>query len=274
MITASFRGMPGIGPSREKELWSKGYRSWDDLPESGLILSPRIDLGLRRAVNECRELLEQGALTQLADRLPVNERWRLWPRLVEQTVFLDIETDGESDTVTSVGLFDSQGPTAFVRGWNLGALPEALARYEMVVTFNGSSFDLPVLRRSFPGLKVPPIHIDLRFLFRRIGETGGLKKLEARLGLSRPGAVEGVDGWEAVLLWRRWLGSRDIRALATLVEYNLYDAIQLRPLLDMGYNRMVELSGGLRPYLPVWQRGGELYDVSRVLDEIRRGVRL
>lgn len=272
MITATFRGMPGIGPSREKELWRKGIRSWDDLPDAGPILSPKIDVGLRQAVNECRGLLERGALPELAERLPANERWRLWPRCEARTVFLDIETDGESDTVTSIALFDGEGPKAFVRGWNLGDFPSAFAHYDVVVTFNGASFDLPVLRRAFRGLRVPPIHIDLRFLFRRMGETGGLKKLEARFGLSRPGEVEGMDGWAAVLLWRRWLAGRDVDALATLVEYNLYDAIQLRPLLDIGYNRMVELSGGLRPYLPVWQRGGELYDVSKILEGLRRAV--
>lgn len=269
MITSTFRGMPGIGPSRERELWEKGFRSWDDLPESGPILSPRLDDRLRTAVNEARELLERRDLAGLANWLPANERWRLWPRFSKETCFLDIETDGDSETVTSIALFSEEGPRAFVRGFDLEKFPEVFARFDVVVTFNGASFDLPVLRRAFPELRVPPVHVDLRFLFRRLGERGGLKALEQRLGLTRPEAVVGVDGWEAVKLWRRWRAHHDVHALARLVEYNLYDAIQLRPLLELGWNRMVEASGLDKAPCTIWQRGDVLYDVSRILIGLR-----
>lgn len=270
MITATFRGMPGIGPSRERELWEKGYRCWDDLPEGGFILSPKLDDKLRNAVRECRALLDAGDLCGLAHRIPVNERWRLYPRFADRAVFLDIEADGDSETVTVVSLFsEGAGAQAFVRGVNLDDLPAALGRFEIVVTFNGGSFDLPVLRKAFPGLQVPPVHVDLRHVFKRLGEPGGLKKLEARLGLTRPGAVEGVDGWAAVLLWRRWANEGDLEALCTLVEYNLYDAIQLRPLLEIAYNRMVTESGLEQPLLPIWERGEALYDVSKILIGLR-----
>ena len=272
MITATFRGMPGIGPSRERELWEKGIRSWDDLPASGPILSPRLDERLRAAVNEAREMLRRRDLKAMASWLPVNERWRLWPRFTAETCFLDIETDGDSETVTAISLFSEEGPRAFVRGFDLDQFPAALARYGIVVTFNGASFDLPVLRRAFPGLEVPPVHVDLRFLFQRLGQRGGLKALEKKLGLTRPGTVEGVDGWEAVKLWRRWSAGRDVAALCRLVEYNLYDAIQLRPLLEIAYNRLVEESGVERPRCAIWQRGEVLYDVSRILLRLRHAT--
>ncbi|WP_373049125.1 ribonuclease H-like domain-containing protein [Vulgatibacter sp.] len=269
MITATFRGMPGIGPSRERELWEKGFRSWDDLPADGPILSPKLDARLRGAVNEAKELLARRDLAGLARVLPVNERWRLWPRFTSETCFLDIETDGDSETVTAIALYCEKGPQAFVRGVNLEAFPRAFAGYGIVVTFNGASFDLPVLGRAFPQLVRPPIHVDLRFVYQRLGERGGLKALEKRMGLTRPGEVEGVDGWEAVRLWRRWTATRDANALCRLVEYNLYDAIQLRPLLELAYNRMVDESGLELPRCEVWQRGEVLYDVSRILLDLR-----
>lgn len=269
MITATFRGMPGIGPSRERELWEKGFRSWDDLPESGPILSPKLDAKLRSAVNEARELLERRDLAALGARLPVNERWRLWPRFAHETCFLDIETDGDTETVTAIGMLGGDGPQAFVRGFNLDAFPAAFARYGMVVTFNGASFDLPVLRRAFAGLQEPAVHVDLRFVYQRLGERGGLKALEKRLGLTRPGEVDGVDGWEAVRLWRQWKATGRVASLVKLVEYNLYDAIQLRPLLDLAYNRLVEESGLGLPTCQVWQRGEVLYDVSRILLDLQ-----
>lgn len=272
MITSTFRGMPGIGPSRERELWRRGFRCWDDLPPHGPILSPRLDDRLRAAVSEARQLLARGDLAALAARIPEAERWRLWPRFAERTCFLDIETDGDGATVTSIALFSTEGPRAFVRGFDLHEFPEVFARYGLVVTFNGGSFDLPVLRRTFPGLRVPPAHVDLRHVWSRLGEPGGLKKLEQRLGLSRPATVQGVDGRAAVQLWRRWEGWRDVEALCTLVEYNLYDAIQLRPLLELAWNRMVAESGLERPPCEVWQRGEALYDVSRILLRLREAA--
>ena len=267
MLESTFRVLPGIGPSREKELWAKGYVRWGDLPAEGAILSPRIDDRLRASVAEARELCTRGDVAALAARLPAAERWRLWPAFAEQTCFLDIECDGRGETVTVVGVFDAEGPHAFVHGVNLdvAALNETFARSAIVATFNGTSFDLPVLRRAFPGLALPPVHVDVLHLWRRLGERGGLKTLEKRLGLPRPATVDGLDGFAAVRLWQQWELDRDVEALRRIVEYNLYDAIQLRPLLDVARNRAVAYYGLPLPPRQVFARADVLYDVSRIL---------
>lgn len=265
MLRSTFR-CKGVGPSRERELWAKGFTTWDDLPAEGLLLSPLLDGRLRTTVEENRALFARGDLFGLAEKLAPSEHWRFWPHFAERACFLDIETDGFSDKVTSVAVFGAEGPRAFVRGIDLERFPEEVARYGMVVTFNGASFDLPILRRAFPGIELPPVHVDLRVLFRRLGERGGLKAIEQRLGLERPGAVEGVDGFEAVRLWRRWESRRDRGALLRLVEYNVYDTIQLRPLLDIGYNRMVANAA-----LPLGQR--PIYDRATVLPDVTELIR-
>lgn len=266
-MTATFR-CPGVGPARERELWEKGIHSWDELPATGTILSPRLDDRLRETVALRRRLLEMGDLHGLAGALSPGEHWRMWPYFQERACFLDIETDGFTDVVTSVGLLTPEGPKAFVRGFDLDELGNELARYSMVVTFNGAAFDLPVLRRAFAGIQLPPVHLDLRVLLRRVGERGGLKRIEERLGLSRPGAVQGVDGYEAVLLWRRWREIRDEGALLRLVEYNLYDAIQLRPLLDIAYNRMARETGLPAKELPVFDRSEVTQDVALAMSRL------
>lgn len=269
MLRSTFR-CKGVGPSRERELWSRGYTTWDELPREGLILSPLLDERIREEVETKRALFEKRDLAGLAARLTPGEHWRLWPAFADEACFLDIETDGFTNKVTSVAIYGKEGPSAFVRGVNLDDLPAALERYGMVITFNGAAFDLPILRQAFPGLRVPPVHIDLRFLLRRLGERGGLKAIETRLGLRRPGEVEGVDGWEAVRLWRRWESRRDLPSLMRLVEYNVYDTIQLEPLLDLGYNRLVEHAG-----LPLPRRevapadGATRAQVSLLLEELR-----
>ena len=64
----------------------------------------------------------------------------------------------------------------------------------VVVTFNGSGFDLRFLKNTFPELVLPPIHIDLRWISRRLGYSGGLKELERSLGIARKSEVAQMDG--------------------------------------------------------------------------------
>jgi uncharacterized protein YprB with RNaseH-like and TPR domain len=166
-----------------------------------------------------------------------------------------------------VGILDRHGPRVYLRGRDLQAFPEATAGWKVIVTFNGASFDLPILRRAFPGWRPPLAHVDLRHLWWRLGHRGGLKLLEKEVGVGRPDHLDGVDGWEAVRLWRRHLDG-DRRALRLLAEYNLYDAVNLRTLMDLGYNRLVERLSLPAAPVPVSHRGDVLYDLTRRLLEL------
>jgi hypothetical protein len=95
-----------------------------------------------------------------------------------------------------------------------------------------------------------------------------LKDIEDKLGLGRPPHMKGVNGWDAVLLWRAYLARGDVEALRFLVEYNLYDSFQLRSLMDLMYNRGADDLNLAVPRLPVFDRGDVLYDVSRFILEL------
>ena len=93
-------------------------------------------------------------------------------------VYLDIETSGYdqwTNDITVIGIYDGQTVQSFVNGKNLEQFETAIAKYDLVITFNGSSFDLPFIRRSFPGISLPEGHIDLRFVLKKMGLSGGLK---------------------------------------------------------------------------------------------------
>ena len=68
-------------------------------------------------------------------------------------------------------------------------------------------------------------HLDLRYILKRLGYSGGLKACERKLGVGREG-VEDVDGFMAVLLWREYRKGNE-RALETLLAYNAADAVNL-----------------------------------------------
>jgi uncharacterized protein YprB with RNaseH-like and TPR domain len=125
-----------------------------------------------------------------------------------------------------------------VRGRNLREFPAALHGVELLVTYNGASFDLPVLRSAFPEVEFDRFHhIDLRFPLHRLGVKGGLKGAERQLGIGRSDAVAGVDGFMAVLLWREHRAG-SATALDTLLRYCLEDVVNLKPLLALTYNRL------------------------------------
>ena len=173
MIRSTFRLAPGVGPWLEAKLWAAGVRSWDDFPAPPQVaLSARTDGRLRDAIALARTALERGDADALAAMLPRNERWRLYATFAPNAAFLDIETDG--DDVTAIGVLDRRGPRVFLAGRDLQDFPDATRDWKLLVTFNGLSFDVPVLRRAVPGWRPPRAHVDLRHLWARLGHAGGL----------------------------------------------------------------------------------------------------
>jgi uncharacterized protein YprB with RNaseH-like and TPR domain len=166
-----------------------------------------------------------------------------------------------------VGCLDGDTLASFIEGRNLDSLPARLAGRRVWVSFNGACFDLPVLRHAFPGLPEPVLHLDLKHLCRRVGLGGGLKSSEDRLGIARPPHLRGRSGMDAVLLWRAYHATGDVEALRFLVEYNLYDAFQLRAVADRAFNRAAERLHWPDRVEP-WDRGVVLYDLSRLLLEL------
>lgn len=270
MLQRTFQHIPGVGPWREKDLWSRGIRTWDDFPAAGtgVAISKKTDDIARARIAEAREALERRDLRRLAELIPPREHWRLYPPFADDAVYFDIETDGkDAQAPTVVSLFDSRGLHVFIQGRNMDALPEAMAERRLWVTFNGSCFDVPVLRDYFGPARfpVPDAHIDLRFVTRRLGIGGGLKEIEGKIGAERPPHLKGVNGYDAVLLWRAYLRRGDVEALRFLVEYNLYDSFQLRTLMDFTYNRGADELNLDVPRVSVFDRGDVLYDVSKII---------
>ena len=229
MLRHSFIHVPGVGDKRERDLWRKGFVDWDAFRR----LHPP---GAWRDL-----ILDRLDVEAAARALPRREAWRLAAEFPGRMLFLDIETTGlsfEGDSVTCVGVSDGSGVATYVRGENLSKFPEALSGVELLVTYNGSMFDVPVLQRAFPRVDFARFHhIDLRFPLHRLGLKGGLKGVEKTLGLARPDAIEGVDGYTAVLLWRAHKAGHE-GALETLLCYCLEDVVNLKPLLAEAYNRM------------------------------------
>jgi len=237
VLRSTFQHLPGIGPVTEAELWRAGVRDWSELlrhPGEYGLSAPVAGRVARELAASERAFAERDA-GWFGRRLPESEHWRLYPEFARETAYLDIETTGLSPyegIVTVVTVHGGGATRTFVAGEDLEELPAYLRRFPVLVTFNGSRFDVPFLLVAFPQMVVPPVHVDLRFVLYRLGHAGGLKRIEARLGIGDRTGVEGVHGLDAVRLWQEYRrGSAG--ALDRLVRYNRADTVNLEPLLAL-----------------------------------------
>lgn len=242
MLEHTFVHVPGVGETTERRLWDNGVLRWANALER---TQPpeRFSTGrwclVQRIIEESARALERGDHTPFAQGLKSSHHWRAWPSFRSRTAYLDIETTGlgHADSVTVVGLYDGARTSTFIAGENLDELPAALERYALLVTFNGASFDLPMLTRCFRGLCFRQLHVDLMHPLRRLGLRGGLKSVERQLNLPRDPEIQHLDGWDAVRLWHEWRRG-SARSLDLLVRYNTADIENLELLMQHVYEQM------------------------------------
>lgn len=249
MIQSTFILLKGIGEHTERQLWAQGVPDWQGFLDARTL--PGIAPGRKSLYDtELRAVqrhLQEGHSRPFARCLKPRDHWRLFDAFRPRTLCLDIETTGTSPEfgeVTVVGLYGGGRMTRLVRGDTLSEdrLNQELAACDLLVTFCGSLFDIPYLRAKFPGLVVDQPHFDLCFAARRLGLTGGLKRIEAQMDIHRDGDLQGLDGWDAVRLWHGWR-SGDERALDLLLRYNEADTRNLEPLAERLYAELADRYG-------------------------------
>ncbi len=153
--------------------------------------------------------------------------------------YLDIETTGlysRYSEITVIGIYLINGiDTRFVQlvGEDITAesLLEALQGASIIYTYNGSRFDIPFID-SHLGINLASLfqHCDLMYDCWRNDLYGGLKAVERQCGIDR--RLKDVNGREAIWLWWKYRNDYDQGALATLLEYNKEDVLNLKTLRE------------------------------------------
>ncbi len=236
MIRKSFVFIEGIGPQKERALWNRGICDWDAFLAAKNIrgFSKEYKAYANRHIHFAKEALKNDDSAYFVGKLAQVESWRLFNRFKDEVAFLDIETSGfdNGSKITVVGIFDGLRYKSMIEGINMNykALKEELSIYKMLVTFNGSSFDLPILRQKGVIPNIP--HLDLKHACARVGLKGGLKEIERTLGFTRTPIVEGLHGGDALSLWKIYRATGDEHYLNLLLEYNEEDCSNLKPLAE------------------------------------------
>jgi uncharacterized protein len=171
---------------------------------------------------------------------------------LKKMIFLDTETTGLSGGtgtlafLVGIARFDDDGLklTQFLvedpseEPAMLLEFANQTADVEAVVTFNGKSFDMPLLKSRFVINRMPiPFgewgHLDLLHLSRRIWRqrlaSRSLKDLEHEI-LNIPRTDDEVPGWMIPEIYFNYLRSGDASQIANVVYHNAMDIVSLAAL--------------------------------------------
>ena len=229
MIDQTFIHCPGIGPKTEERLKSLGLHCWSDClqtPDSLPFGGQKRDKFLEQ-LEASRIALKENNIKYLVKHLPSREHWRILATYFDQATFFDIETTGLSsyDSIITVIVAYQKGQLhTFLFQENLDDFLELVEMSNLLVAFNGNSFDIPFVENAFniPDIGCP--FIDLRWICYHLGYRGGLKSIERELCIKRPQEVASIDGFEAISLFLDWQKG-DQQAKDKLVKYCKADVL-------------------------------------------------
>lgn len=238
-IENSFILIPGIGEKTERKLWKKGYTTWDELDQSDYLSQSKRDK-FESFVEKAKRNLEVKNSVFFGDKLPNKELWRTYRNFEEEACFFDIETTGldqKRNKVTTVSFHRGGETKTLVNGEDLTRenLRAEMHKSKVLVSFNGKRFDQPFLESNFD-MNIQKPHIDLMYGCKRLGLSGGLKKIEKEMSIQRE--LEDLDGREAIRLWKEYERQGKDRSLEKLVKYNQYDAKNLQELLEKVHRQL------------------------------------
>lgn len=242
MITRSFILLDRIGIKKEKSIWCQGIRDWQTFISCKKIngISDNTKYRYDRILKTARKKLFEGDSKYFTSIFPSSENWRFYNFFREDALFLDIEMScGRRPFMTAITLYDGTDLMTMVRGVNLDMrkVRSIIEKHPLVVTFNGSSYDIPYLERICPGLKIDMLHFDLRYGCARVGLLGGLKSIETNFGIVRD-ASQKLYGDDPIHVWRKFIGTSQNKYLDMLVDYNQDDAGNLQKIADHVYGEL------------------------------------
>jgi uncharacterized protein YprB with RNaseH-like and TPR domain len=237
MIKNSFMILERVGQAKEKSIWQQKINNWDDFLAADKVkgISRRVKKYYDRRLLDAKNRLFSEDSGFFCDNLPLSEHWRLYSYFRENALFIDIESSSvKKGYPTVISLYDGNEVKTLVKGINMerSLLEEELNKAKLLVSFNGSVFDVPFLEKYFR-IKVNLPHFDLRFALQRLGYSGSLKDIEKDFGIRRINKnVEELGSGDPFLLWKTFLATCDDYYLNLLVEYNQEDVINLKTIAD------------------------------------------
>jgi len=205
-------------------------------------------------------------------------------RKPESFVFLDTETSGLAGGtgtyafLIGVGNFTTAGfelsqyfmRDPFEEPAQLAAVHSALVECEVLITYNGKSFDVPLLNSRFVANGEPPplnsyVHIDLLHIARRLWrdrlESRTLGSIEEHI-LGLPRTEQDIPGWMVPTIYFDYIQSGDARPITNVLYHNAMDIISLASLLNHVSLILDDPHGGMV------EHGVDLISMGKIFEDL------
>lgn len=145
-------------------------------------------------------------------------------------------SDGDDFIVRQRFLADFPGEPDFIR-----LVLEDITGYNAVLTYNGASFDLPLLRTRCIMNAVPFLdieHVDVLTSARRLWKAtlGSVSLQNLEIGLLGHFRENDVPGSEIPARWFAWLNSGDASPLKAVFRHNVQDIVTLAKITSRAAN--------------------------------------
>ncbi len=155
--------------------------------------------------------------------------------------YLDIETSFQG-RITIFGLYRPDRGFFQLTGKEISPslVLHLLRGSHTILSYNGSRFDLPVIKKEL-GIDLTKefYSYDLMYDCWNFNLYGGLKAVEEILGIPRK--FNGINGFDAMVLWARYETYHDEEALQSLLQYNKEDVLNLI-ILEKKLLRLYEIA--------------------------------
>ena len=241
MLTASFACFKGLSISSEQKIWELGCHSWDHfdhLPKK--TFSAHKMLTVHSEIKQAQIALKARMADYFLNRFKNPDKIRVLSEFQNQSAVIDIETTGltAKDEITTIAVLKNGVIFLFVKDINLDDFLESIQDVKLLITFNGTRFDLPFIKKFFTiDLTIP--HLDIMPVLKQLGYVGGQKRCEELLHLKRLYS-DGMGGTDAIFLWKDWQQNRNRGALNQLMLYNADDVFMLEKLAIKSYNLVMK----------------------------------
>ncbi len=234
MIDSAFLHLSGIGKKNLQKIQKLGIQTWQELFENihKLKLKTKSLEKLEESLIQSQTALLKEDIFYFTKKLHPKDKWKILAHYYNEILYFDIETD-QFQRITLIGCYYKQKEYAFLRYANIENFLDLLEHAKLVVSFNGSSFDIPILLKYFHLPEFPVPHIDLRWVLYHKGIKGGLKQIELQLGIEREKEIQNLNGMDAVFLWYRYHELGEIEAKNLLIRYCMADVISLKKIVDL-----------------------------------------
>jgi uncharacterized protein len=163
----------------------------------------------------------------------------------------------------------------------LAALAEMTRSSAALVTFNGKTFDVPLLNARYVTNRAPSpfaalAHLDLLPLARRLWrerlESRALGSLEVHiLGAQR--TEEDIPGWLIPQIYFDYLRNGDARPLKRVLYHNAMDVLAMAALLNHVTQMLTDPLAGANPAQssnPALEHGLDLIAMARMFEDLDR----